>query len=544
MPLPQRKTDREKIKNIGEFLIDRSNRSRKQNGYVLVVETTGSRARINTLKNELRGQRVEHFYILKSYSDVMRLMEDETRFTADIINKNMGGSQKEMELQCRIIFLSVTVIADAHQALAIVKELRSHSRFRSSVIVVDFPNKGNLSLDEKGKYDQMVSLASEAKTEASVVSQCSENIAKMIEPALDYINEKLNDCAFKKLIGIGESILERKGDPQAPDLALSTFQYSRVQELLCLMNNMSSELKGELKTIEAINSKKKEAMEIAAEIQSDQNASNIDKAEGFQKVIDVLKVVVLDIREKYSLKTDSRNTYAPRRLVGEGRAHQLKRNYEKAEECFLMALKLMDGKFINALIALTDLYDEINETDKKLKTLEKAIKINPHNIARLTDAAKLHAKNGNRAEAMNLVKKATEEDSEMASLSAGEVCLELGDTEKAQAFFEKSLKKEALAPENHFHTLNRLAISLRKQKKYDEAITNYQKALKIFHNDAVVHYNMGMVYKLKMEKGKAKEHFQIALNHNPDFAEVKREMEKMEPAGEAVFVPPGTPRLG
>ncbi len=533
MPFPQRQTDRKKIKNLGEFFLDRSNASGEQSGYVLVLETTGSLTRRTAFKKELKSKGVEHICLLKSYSEVMRLMmEDEQSIAVNLTNKGIGGSQKEMRLQCRLIFLSVGNVADAQQALAIVKEFRSHSRFRSAVIILDFPSIEKLSSDEKDKYTQLIDLAKEARIEASVVSQHSENITRMIETALDYINEKLNDSVYKKLIGIAESVLERVGDPQAPDIALSTFQYSRVQELLYIMKNMSSELKGELKTIEEINSKKKEAMKIVAETQSDHKASYIDLAEGFQKAIDVLKVVILDIRARYSFKTDSRNTYGPRRLVGEGRAHQLKRNYEKTEECLLMALEMMDGKFINALIALSDLYHEINAMDKKIGVLEKANKINPHNICRLTDTAKLHAKCGNRVKAMELVKKAVEEDPEIAALMAGEVCLELGDNDKAQEFFEKSLKREVLSPDDIFHTLNRLAISLRKQKKFDGALSNYQKALKIQRHDPVVHYNMGIVYKLKLETGKAKEHFQEALKLNPDFEEVKREINKVETADE------------
>ncbi|MBI5187420.1 MAG: tetratricopeptide repeat protein [Nitrospinae bacterium] len=81
--------------------------------------------------------------------------------------------------------------------------------------------------------------------------------------------------------------------------------------------------------------------------------------------------------------------------------------------------------------------------------------------------------------------------------------------------------------EDLFHTLNRVAISLRKQKKYDDAIRNYRKALKIYPDDAVVHYNMGMVYTLKQESHEAVDCFKKALRLNPNFAEVKTEMEKL-----------------
>ena len=522
----ERKSDQKKIRTIGEFLLDRRNGSKSQSGYVAVVETTGSSTRRTAVKKALKEQEVEHLCLLKSYSEAMRLMSDERNMIADLMGEKAMDSN-EVILQCRLVFLSITDLADAPRAIETVKELRSHPRFRGAVIVVDFPNMDGLTQEEQSRHGQIIALAKEAKIEASVVSQNSENITKMIEAALGHINEKLTDSTFKKLIDIGENILERKNDPQAADIALSTFQYSRVQELLSLMDKMAEELKGESKVMEVMDSKKKEALAMVREIQSTHDASNPDTTGGFQKVIDLLKEVVLDLKEKHAFKADARNTYAPRRLVGEGRAYQLKKNYRKAEEYFLMALKMMEGKFINALIALADLYHETMETEKETAVLERAIGINPHNIQRLALTAGLHAKSGDKKRAKELVERALREDPEIAAMPAGEVYLELGDSQKAQELFEKSMKRECLSPEDHFHALNRVAISLRKQKKYDEAVKNYQKAMKIFPDDPVVHYNMGMVCMRKHENKEAMHCFKKALELNPNFVEVKTAIEKL-----------------
>ena len=522
--------DRKKIINLGEFLLDRRNNSSGQGGYVAVVETTGSVARRSAVKKALKDQEVEHVCLLKSYSEAMRLMGDERSMTADLMGEKNTASRQEMTLQCRLVFLSVTDLADAPRAIETVKELRSHPRFRGAVIVVDFPNMDGLTPDEQNKHVHIMALAKEARIEASVVSKNSENITRMIEAALEYINEKLTDSTFKKLIDVGENILERKNDPQAADMALATFQYSRVQELLSLMDKMSTELRGESKVIEEINFKREETLAMIREIQSNHDAPNPDQTGGFQKVIDILKEAVLNLRKKHEFKTDAMNTYAPRRLVGEGRAHQLKNNHGKAEEYFLLAQKMMDGKFINALIALADLYGEMGETGKETEVLEQAIGINPHNIHRLTLAANLHAKSGNKKRARELVEIALREDQEIAAMPAGEVCLELGDSERAQELFEKSLKRESISQEDLFHALNRVAISLRKQKKYDDAIRNYRKALKIYPDESAVHYNMGMVYMRKNESNEAKDCFKKAMKLNPDFVEAKTEIEKMRKA--------------
>ncbi len=524
--IPQRASDKNKTRTLGEFLVDREN-PKEQNGYALVVEPSGY-TRQRVVRAELREQGVKYVHLVDNYSDVMRLMTKESKVIEKFLGKEIKDIQTETTLHCRLIFISVTDIAGAPRAIETVKELRSHPRFRGAVIVIDFPSQESLREEEQDKYGQLIALAKEANIEASVVSQSSQIVTGMFKAALDYINEKQNDTIYKKLIGIGESILERKVPD--PDLALSTFQFSRIQELLFLINGISAEFKrkGHPSIDPNLTSEIKRAMIIVNDIQGNKGISKDDRAEGFREAIDILKTVLLELREKHTVKTKTKNTFGPRRLVGEGRAYQLKKEYKKAEDFFQLALQMMDGKFINALIALSELYNEINNKEKEINSLEQAIKINPNNIHRLTAAAGLHVESGNKERAQELAEDALKIDPEVAAKPAAEIYLELGDDEKAQALFTESLSREGVSSEDQFHTLNRRAIALRKQGKYQEAIKDFKEALRIDPEDAAIYYNIGVVYNQQGKKEEASSYFEKALNHDPTLTEAKEALEKLK----------------
>ncbi len=163
------------------------------------------------------------------------------------------------------------------------------------------------------------------------------------------------------------------------------------------------------------------------------NISNNDREEGFREAIDILKTVLVELKEKHTVKINTTNTYGPRRLVGEGRAYQLNKDYQKAEELYQLALRMVDDKFINALIALSELYHEMDQKEKEINSLEQAIKINPHNIHRLTTAAGLYAASGNEERAQKLAEDALKIDPEDAAIyyNIGVVYNQQGNKEDA-----------------------------------------------------------------------------------------------------------------
>src|SRR5438270_2366120 len=63
------------------------------------------------------------------------------------------------------------------------------------------------------------------------------------------------------------------------------------------------------------------------------------------------------------------------------------------------------------------------------------------------------------------------------------------------------------------------AAELSRAKSWDDAITNYRKALELESNHAVTHYNLALALKYKGESREALKEFQAALKLRPKWAE-------------------------
>nr|NIM97610.1 tetratricopeptide repeat protein [candidate division Zixibacteria bacterium] len=61
----------------------------------------------------------------------------------------------------------------------------------------------------------------------------------------------------------------------------------------------------------------------------------------------------------------------------------------------------------------------------------------------------------------------------------------------------------------------------RKQGKYDAAIEQYKRALKVAPNDENIYYNLGRAFLEAARNEDARRAFESALKINPNFPEVK-----------------------
>lgn len=143
-------------------------------------------------------------------------------------------------------------------------------------------------------------------------------------------------------------------------------------------------------------------------------------------------------------------------------------------------------------------------------------------------------------EAIRYFRKATEIDQfhSKAFQKMGECFQALGDDDAAKQYLERALEiiesdlgdeeqRESIINEvrNHksdtINIFNSLGIILRREGKYDEAVTQYIKALRVHPRDENIHYNLGVCY---LEAGRKKESLgalQEALRINQDFQEAR-----------------------
>ena len=123
--------------------------------------------------------------------------------------------------------------------------------------------------------------------------------------------------------------------------------------------------------------------------------------------------------------------------------------------------------------------------------------------SRLYDAIKLATK-----EAMAQVGRVTRTIADRCIASAPEL---------SEKYLRQSLEaKKGMLDKSDIETFNRLGITLRKQGKWDQAVEEYRKALKISPNDAGLYYNMSMAYGEGRQFQDAFNYLDKALRINPD----------------------------
>ena len=106
-----------------------------------------------------------------------------------------------------------------------------------------------------------------------------------------------------------------------------------------------------------------------------------------------------------------------------------------------------------------------------------------------------------------------------AHFGKGKAHIALGETDKARKHFEEMAQNEELYMEDHKHLFNELGITLRRNRMFEEAVSNYKKALDIDTNDEALYFNMARAYKEWGKSPEALTNIQKAIKLNPKFAE-------------------------
>ena len=106
-----------------------------------------------------------------------------------------------------------------------------------------------------------------------------------------------------------------------------------------------------------------------------------------------------------------------------------------------------------------------------------------------------------------------------AHFGKGKAHMALGETDKAKEHFKEMAHNEDLYTEEHKHIFNELGITLRHNGMFEEAVSNYKKALDIDTNDEAIYFNMARAYKEWGKPSEALANIQKAIKLNPGFTE-------------------------
>lgn len=199
---------------------------------------------------------------------------------------------------------------------------------------------------------------------------------------------------------------------------------------------------------------------------------------------------------------------------------------EAAKHAFLRASQLAE-LFLEPLHRLAELYGEEGDEKQRLQYLKRMDVLSPLNLERKVDMGGIHLHLGEEEEAKRLFNAAVSQASMEAlnqitfiSSRIADLYVDTNPTE-AEKYLRSSLEvKKGYLSREDIQIFNRLGISLRQQGRWNDAILEYKKALKIAPDDENLYYNIGMACAEGKDFATAKAHLLRVLELNPDFLRI------------------------
>ncbi|WP_415714905.1 tetratricopeptide repeat protein [Maridesulfovibrio sp.] len=196
-------------------------------------------------------------------------------------------------------------------------------------------------------------------------------------------------------------------------------------------------------------------------------------------------------------------------LSGMGQREEALKSYIQAHE--------QSKVFMEPIKKLADFYKD-NDDDQYLHYLKKLDSISPLNTERKCEIGKVHLSREEIEDAERYfdqaVRCAVKEAHEYLSQVMSGIAESLFDVapDKAEKYYSKLLKvKSSSLSSDDLETYNRLGIALRKQGKWQQAVENYQAALKVAPNEPGLFYNIGLAYSDGKEYAKCAKYFKKAV---------------------------------
>ncbi len=224
----------------------------------------------------------------------------------------------------------------------------------------------------------------------------------------------------------------------------------------------------------------------------------------------------LELFEKAKQIRESARVY-----VNIGETYELAGDKDKAHESYRAAIEL-NPLFIKGHLKSAALYEKEGNLDAALAAFKRVVEISPNNPQRFFSIGNLLLKKGDLVKAQEAYNTAVKQEAALASEIAEEL-LKAGKDDLAEHFFRTSLLKMNAS----VHVYNRLGIALRRQGKWQEAIREYETALKIDPRDAGIYFNMGKACVEGGRKEQAYQAFQRALEIDPRLTEAKNELDAL-----------------
>lgn len=198
------------------------------------------------------------------------------------------------------------------------------------------------------------------------------------------------------------------------------------------------------------------------------------------------------------------------------------KQWDKACEAYETASRSSD-MYLEPLRKLTEVYEEMGNSAKRLEYLERLDALSPLNVERKLTMGEIYLQLGKNDDAKKSFTQAVILSDREASEYVSGVAYRVADVymdkdpETAAEFLKRGLdaKKEFWGVDD-LRTFNRIGILLRRVGKWAEAVEEYKKALKVAPNDESLHYNLGMALAEGQDFEGARKSMLKALALNPE----------------------------
>jgi tetratricopeptide (TPR) repeat protein len=180
--------------------------------------------------------------------------------------------------------------------------------------------------------------------------------------------------------------------------------------------------------------------------------------------------------------------------------------------------------YLEPLKKLSQLHSEEGKIEKQLSYLERLDALSPLNVERKIDIGGIHVELGNEEKAEQYFDLAVKQATKVTLDYIKDISLKIADIyvdkdpERAEKYYRGALDvKRGMLDESDLETFNRLGINLRRQGKWEEAIAEYKKALRISPKDEGLYFNTAMAQAEGKSFEDSAESLRKALKLNPEF---------------------------
>jgi len=205
-----------------------------------------------------------------------------------------------------------------------------------------------------------------------------------------------------------------------------------------------------------------------------------------------------------------------------GDMYIIQKNFEQAEQVYLKA-SYLSKLYLEPLKKLASLYAETNNLEQQLSVLHKLDKLSPLNPERKITIGKIYVKRKEIDKGKEYLDCAIKQINKLLHQKTAEIltkiALELKEysPELSSEYMSQAIqaKEKYLTPKDIW-MFNEWGITLRRQKKFDEAINCYQKALEIDSENSHILYNLAVVYLEINQPYRSLEYAKKALSFDSD----------------------------